>query len=78
MVDGHKVGSAIFTHSYPLGPLKSIAVGTIVGKDNFLLTYSVPAAFFDQNLPTFENIIKSIKFHDVSSGQNDTMQQQQP
>jgi hypothetical protein len=62
MVDGHKVGSAIFTHSYQIGLLKTIAVGTIVGKNDFGLTYSAPDQLFDQNLPIVDNIIKSVKF----------------
>jgi hypothetical protein len=62
IVDGHKVGSAIFIHSYPIGLLKTIAVGTIVGKNDFALTYSAPEQLFNQNLPIVDNIIKSVNF----------------
>ena len=77
VVDEHKVGTTNFTHNYSGLLFKSIAVGTIVGKDDFVSTYHAPANVFDQNFPIFENIIKSIRFVDASSSQTNTLEQQQ-
>ena len=64
-VDGHKVGSVIFIHEYSGLRLKTLALGTIVGNNDFGLMYSTTQELFDQNLPIIENIIKSVKFNSI-------------
>jgi von Willebrand factor type A domain len=64
-VDGHKVGSVIFVHDYSGVLVKTLALGTIVGNNDFGLTYTTTESLFDQNLPIIENMIKSVKFNRI-------------
>jgi len=60
-VDGHKVGSVLFNANYENLAVRFLAIGTVVQNNILFLAYSAPLSVFNENLPTIESIIKSIK-----------------
>ena len=74
-IDGHKAGSAQFNIDYGNLMTRAIVVGTVIGNEGFIIFYKTPSSTFDENLPTIENVIKSIKIEenldDTSSSNNE-------
>jgi Mg-chelatase subunit ChlD len=70
VIDGHKAGSAIFTVNYESRIVKFVIIGTVIGNNAFMLSYSAPADIFDRNLPVAEKIIKSIKLTQGAKSNN--------
>jgi Mg-chelatase subunit ChlD len=61
IIDGHRAGTLGFTSTYGETTFRNIFIGTMVGKNGVGMTYSARADVFDQYLPIFENIVKSVK-----------------
>jgi hypothetical protein len=64
IVDGHRMGSTVFATILRNVPAKGMLVGTVVGNNDFFLLYVSPVNFFNQSIPAFERILKSVKFND--------------
>jgi hypothetical protein len=73
-VDGHKVGSVLYNVEGNL-TFRGLAVGTVIGNNSLIFGYFSLSSLFDENLPTIENVIKSIKIeenlNDTSSSNNE-------
>lgn len=73
-VDGHKAGSVLYNLEGNL-TFRGLAVATVIGNNSLIFGYSSLSSVFDENLPTIEDVIKSIKIEenldDTSSSNNE-------
>jgi len=62
IIDGHKAGSVKFSANYGTLKVDFLNIGTLIGNNIVMLSYSAPVEIFDQNLPIAEKILESVKF----------------
>jgi PsbP len=60
IIDGHKAASTNFKTTNGQLHLKNVVVATIANGNIFGLVFGAPEDVYDQNLPTFDNIVKSV------------------
>lgn len=60
-IDGHRTGSTVFGFTFNDQKFAGLLVWTLIGGNQFWVQYSANLDTFDQNLPTTEKVLSTIK-----------------